>query len=83
MGFVGQRLKKFIQHFDGIKLPAVKNLGRANPAAFVQFIEFLRGDSEVHRGLDAREAAARDRPDGGEGGGARHVTAEKAFDRVM
>ncbi len=50
------------------QLSSIDPLWTRHPVVADEFIKLARGYAEVHRGLDAREAAARDRPDGGKGG---------------
>src|SRR5215469_119838 len=66
VGFDWKRVEKLIQHLNGIKLPAIENLSWPNPTIAHEFVEFRWRDSEVHRGLNAREATTGNWPEGGE-----------------
>lgn len=70
---VGQRIEGQIEGVYVPQFSSVDPLWPGHAAVAYELVELAGGDADVHRGLYARKAAARDWPDGGEGGRARHL----------
>ena len=71
---LGSRQREASRERSAALQPAVNALRGGHPAVPNQLVELACGNADVHRGFVARQAAARDWPDGGEGGRARHAT---------